>query len=131
MKTCIVAVALLLLFLAPAIAQDKAALLLQTGNDMMSAFSVCDRLSDRSVDETDAAVCFHLYGYIEGTTQALNMVCTGLPKCTWQKPHEVTNQQMYDVIRQYVTTHPADRNQPSLALITAALAEAWPKPKTK
>lgn len=128
----LIAVAALLLLFSPALAQEHNDLALDTGNDMMSAFSACDRMHNQRANFVfDGYICWHLNGYIEGITDEMNVLCSGdMSTCPFKEPDGVTHGQMYDVIRQYLTNHPANRQESSQLQILRALVDAWPKAAT-
>lgn len=121
----------LLLLVSPLPAQSAAppAYALNSGNDMMTAFGACDR-SLASFSVPDATVCVHLNGYIDGASDVAVAICAAEKSCQFHVPSEVTRDQVYDVVRQYLVNHPQNRQEPAWGLVETAIAEAWPKPKT-
>jgi hypothetical protein len=131
----LIAVAALLLLVAPALAQSEARspFVLGSGNDMMNAFSACDRFNSNSDQDwqKDQAICMHLEGYIDGASGTEEMVCTFEGSaCQFVVPDGVTHGQMYDVVRKYLVDHPENRQEYPNVLIGMAIEAAWARPKT-
>jgi hypothetical protein len=62
-------------------------------------------------------------GYIVGSSNAFAMTAVDVPA-------GVSNGQLTDIVKKYLTDHPAERHKPSNLLILTALFEAFP-PKSQ
>jgi len=84
-----------------------------TGNEL-KAF--CD-----SADAADFARCS---GYVSGVADEFEVWRDGEKK-TECFPSNVTIQQVVDITRKYLDTHPESRNQSAASLIIVSILEAW------
>lgn len=84
--------------------------LTEDGNHMLAALQQ---------DEPETLQGVYFAGYING----VNDTMSGVGVCS---PDNATRRQIVDVVKQYLITHPATRNDPASLLAVRALSEAWP-----
>jgi hypothetical protein len=65
------------------------------------------------------------YGFIQGASDLAN----GLAIVNVCLPHGVTVQEVADVVKKYLTDHPAERHYIAFTTVIAALSAAFPCPK--
>lgn len=100
---------------------------LDTGNDLLASFHDCDAkyltntLTDKLIVQDEN--CQFLRGYIAGVLNA------GSAFGVFSIPENVTNGQIWDVVRHYLESHPESRQTDSTTLIVTALRQAWPASK--
>ena len=74
-------------------------------------------------DDPKIVVAIRECSLAEGFTQGVVSHMTSHGE--FNLPNRVTFGQIYDVVKKYLTDHPENRNQPSVALVETAVKAAW------
>ena len=65
-------------------------------------------------------------GYIRGASDGLSAASVLLKSCLYAQPSNATDEQVNDILNQYLREHPEKRNLDAAILLLAAMMEAYP-----
>jgi len=96
-----------------------------TGNNLIQGYRAYIKAND-GTSSLSGSEMYH-GAYYQGFVNATADITSGRIWCT--SGEAVINAQLYDVVGQYLSTHPEKRSQEGISIIQDALSTAFPCPK--